>query len=84
MKPNQTAQAMLLVIVAMLLLPGIDAIAKWLSGSVSAGQVAWSRFAFQIAFMAPLVLRTQGQWFGPLLKLHFARGALICRSSDLS
>lgn len=68
---------MVLVIIAMLLLPGIDAIAKWLSGSVSAGQIAWSRFLFQIIFMAPFVIRTQGQWFGPLLKLHLARGALI-------
>ena len=39
---------MLLMLAAMLILPGIDAIAKWLSGAISSGQIAWSRFFFQI------------------------------------
>lgn len=74
---NATAQAMLMMIVAMLALPGIDAIAKWLAGSISSGQVTWSRFFFQILFMAPLLLRTRGPWFTPALWLHAARGAMI-------
>ena len=74
---NDTARAMLMMIVAMLALPGIDAIAKWLSGSVSSGQVTWSRFFFQIMLMAPLLLRTRGPWLTPNLWLHAARGALI-------
>ena len=68
---------MLMMIVAMLALPGIDAIAKWLAGSVSSGQVTWSRFFFQIIFMAPLLLRTRGAWLTPTLWLHAARGAMI-------
>jgi S-adenosylmethionine uptake transporter len=68
---------MLMMIVAMLALPGIDAIAKWLAGSISSGQVTWSRFFFQILFMAPLLLRTRGPWFTPALWLHAARGAMI-------
>jgi S-adenosylmethionine uptake transporter len=68
---------MLMMIVAMLLLPGIDAIAKWLSGSVSSGQVTWSRFLFQIILMSPLLLRTRGPWLTPALYLHAARGAMI-------
>jgi S-adenosylmethionine uptake transporter len=68
---------MLMMIVAMLALPGIDAIAKWLSGSISSGQVTWSRFFFQILLMAPLLLRTHGPWFTPTLWLHAARGAMI-------
>lgn len=68
---------MLMMIVAMLALPGIDAIAKWLAGSISSGQVTWSRFFFQIIFMAPLLLRTRGPWLTPTLWLHAARGALI-------
>ena len=74
---NSTARAMLMMIIAMLMLPGIDAIAKWLSGSVSSGQVTWSRFFFQIIFMFPLLLRTRGPWLTPALALHAARGSLI-------
>jgi len=66
-----------MMIIAMLMLPGIDAIAKWLSGSVSSGQVTWSRFFFQIIFMFPLLLRTRGPWLTPALALHAARGSLI-------
>jgi S-adenosylmethionine uptake transporter len=74
---NDTARAMAMMIIAMLMLPGIDAIAKWLSGSVSSGQVTWSRFFFQIILMSPLLLRTRGPWFTPALLLHAARGSLI-------
>jgi len=74
---NVTARAMIMMIVAMLALPGIDAIAKWLSGSVSSGQVTWSRFFFQIIIMSPLLLRTSGPWFTKALLLHAARGAMI-------
>ncbi|MDC1287313.1 DMT family transporter [Gammaproteobacteria bacterium] len=76
-KHNETARAMLMMIVAMLALPGIDAIAKWLAGSISSGQVTWSRFFFQIILMSPLLLRTRGPWLTPALWLHAARGALI-------
>jgi len=68
---------MAMMIAAMLMLPGIDAIAKWLAGSVSSGQVTWSRFFFQIILMSPLLLRTRGPWFTPTLVLHAARGSLI-------
>ncbi len=74
---NLTASAMVMMIAAMLMLPGIDAIAKWLSGSVSSGQVTWSRFFFQIILMSPLLLKTRGPWFTPSLALHAARGSLI-------
>jgi len=74
---NDTARAMIMMIAAMLILPGIDAIAKWLSGSVSSGQVTWSRFFFQIILMSPLLLMTHGPWFTQALLLHAARGALI-------
>jgi len=74
---NATSTAMLMMIVAMLALPGIDAIAKWLAGSVSSGQVTWSRFFFQIILMTPLLLRTRGKWLTPTLWLHAARGAMI-------
>ena len=78
---NSTAGAMAMMIAAMLMLPGIDAIAKWLSGSVSSGQVTWSRFFFQIILMSPLLLRTRGPWFKPTLVLHAARGSLIAMAT---
>ena len=74
---NSTATAMVMMVCAMLVLPGIDAIAKWLSASVSSGQVTWSRFFFQIILMSPLLLRTRGPWLTPALWLHAARGAMI-------
>lgn len=77
MHKNSTASAMAMMIAAMLMLPGIDAIAKWLSGSVSSGQVTWSRFFFQIILMSPLLLMTRGPWFTAALALHAARGSLI-------
>ena len=74
---NSTATAMTMMIAAMLVLPGIDAIAKWLSGTISSGQVTWSRFFFQIILMSPFLLKTKGAWFTPALWLHAARGAMI-------
>lgn len=74
---NSTATAMVMMVCAMLVLPGIDAIAKWLSASISSGQVTWSRFFFQIFLMSPLLLRTRGPWLTPTLWLHAARGAMI-------
>jgi len=65
------------MIIAMLMLPGLDAIAKWLSGSVSSGQVAFSRFLFQITLMSPLLFRTRGPWLTPTLGLHALRGSFI-------
>ena len=68
---------MILMAGAMLLLPVMDAIAKTLSDSVPAGQVAWSRFFFQVIYLAPFVLA--GGRFRPVghLGLHVLRGALI-------
>ncbi len=74
---------MMLMLVAMLILPGIDAIAKWLSGAISPGQVAWSRFFFQTLLMLPLFVRTPGRIFTRTLPLHALRGALIALATLL-
>ena len=78
---THSARAMLLMISAMLMLPGIDAIAKWLAGSVSSGQVSWSRFLFQVVLMLPFFLRTRGPWLTPTIWLHAARGAMIASAT---
>jgi S-adenosylmethionine uptake transporter len=82
-KNREYTTAMAMMITAMLMLPGLDAIAKWLSGSVSSGQVTWSRFFFQIILMAPLLLRTRGPWLTRTLFLHAARGFLIAAATLL-
>lgn len=74
---------MALMVAAMLMLPGIDAIAKWLSGGISSGQVAWSRFVFQTLLMLPLFLRARGPIVTRALPLHALRGALIALATLL-
>lgn len=74
---NSISQGMVLMVCAMLLLPGIDAIAKSLTGTVTPGQIAWSRFFFQVLLLAPFV------WWRGVFRLntaiwaHAARGFLI-------
>ncbi|MGI9411208.1 MAG: DMT family transporter, partial [Hyphomicrobiaceae bacterium] len=74
---QQVMLAMILMILAMLLLPAIDAIAKGLAGSVPPGQIAWSRFFFQLLLLAPFVLWRGGLEIGNYLWAHVARGVLI-------
>ena len=70
-------QGILLMVMAMLLLPGIDAIAKGLSGSLPAGEIAWSRFFFQTLYLLPFTLRG-GRWrLARLSWIDGARGGLI-------
>lgn len=76
-------QGMLLMVCGMLLLPGIDAIAKGLSGSVSPGQVAWSRFFFQTLILLPFVLRAGALRVRGRLWIHAARGFLIALATLL-
>lgn len=76
-------KAMLLMTVGMLIIPGIDAIAKWVSASISAGQVSWSRFVFQTLLMFPLFLRVPGMLFTPDIVIHVARGGLIALATLL-
>ncbi len=69
--------AMLLMVLATLILPGIDAIAKWLADTIPPGQIAWSRFLFQTLFMLPLFVRTRGRLFESGIWPHAVRGVLI-------
>lgn len=77
-KPTQQPQkAMALMFLAMLVVPGMDAIAKWLSASISAGQVVWCRFAFQTLMLLPFFLATRGKFILRDMPFHAARGALM-------
>lgn len=83
MSTEQPERAMLLMVVAMLMLPAIDAIAKSIGDTVPAGQVAWSRFAFQSLLMAPLALRVRFRPSLADLRVHAARGALLALATTL-
>ena len=74
---QHTQQAMALMILAMLIVPGMDAIAKWLSSSISAGQFVWCRFLFQTMFLLPFFWTTRGRMPLADLPLHVARGGLM-------
>lgn len=55
---SEVETGMLLMAATMLVVPGMDAIAKLLTDTLSPGQIALGRFAFQTACLLPLVLMT--------------------------
>ena len=61
---------------AMLILPAIDAIAKGLSDTISAGEVAWVRHFFQVIFLLPFLTRHSFSIEGPIW-VHISRGVLM-------
>lgn len=71
--------------IAMVLLPGQDIIAKYVSDTVSAGALSWARFFLQCVFTLPFILYFQGTrgLIPNRLWLNVLRGALIATSSTL-
>ncbi len=70
-------RAMMIMVFAMLLLPTIDAIAKLLSATVPSGVISWSRFVFQVAFLAPFAIPRWRDWRKSPWLIHAARGVLL-------
>lgn len=66
---------------AMLFLPLMDIIAKYLSGELAPGQIAWSRFLFQSLLLLPFALRLSAQWGATPWYTHAARGFLIAAAT---
>jgi RarD protein len=54
--PANVRRGMLLLAAGATIAPGMHAIAKGLSGSLSPGQITWARFFFQLIFLLPVVL----------------------------
>jgi drug/metabolite transporter (DMT)-like permease len=83
--PREVMRGLGLVIVAMILLPGQDTVAKYISTVVSPGQINWARFFLQTLFTVPFLLYFQG--VGGLIPNrlwpNLMRGALIACSSML-
>ena len=79
----RAAQCFLLMATAMIVLPGMDATAKYLSTSISPLQVTWGRFFFQTVVLLPIIIVIEG-WRGlwpNRLAGNVARGALIAIAS---
>ena len=76
-------KAVALMVIAMLMLPSIDAIAKLLSTSIPAGQISWARFIFQSALMAPFVAAGLRRRRPSQLGIQALRGILIATTTVL-
>ncbi len=68
---------MLMMAAGVIVIPGIDAIAKHLSTTLPPGQIAASRFLFQLIFLLPVILIMKRRLSSQHLILNAFRGALI-------
>ena len=68
---------MLMMAAGVIVIPGIDAIAKYLSDELAPGQIAASRFLFQLIFLLPIVLITKRPFVSRYVGVNALRGALI-------
>ena len=75
---HDVVRGMLIMSIAVLMLPGLDAFAKLAAATVPSGQVAWFRFVFQALVLMPLVLwRHRGWPRVARIPIHALRGALM-------
>ena len=83
--PRDVMRGLGFVIAAMIVLPGQDTIAKYISDTISPGAITWARFLMQSLFTLPFLLYFQG--VGGLVPKRLwpnvVRGALIATSSTL-
>jgi len=70
-------KGMALMALAMLLVPGIDAVAKLLSATLPPGQVAFGRFVAQTVVLLPLMLVLRRPVRTAQPAVHAARGLLL-------
>lgn len=74
---SQTEIGMLLMAMAMLILPGIDAVAKSLAGIIPPAEIALARFVVQSTVLLPFALRLGVGGPLPVVAANAARGTLI-------
>ena len=74
---SSTETGMLMMAAGVIIIPGIDAIAKLLSSTLAPGQIAASRFLFQLVFLLPIILFLGRRFRSQHLLLNAIRGALI-------
>ncbi len=82
---KRRSQGIVLMVIAMLLLPGIDAIAKSLADRIPVVQIVWARFFFQSIIVGAAALRwLPGGLARPVaLPSQLARGVLIALATVL-
>jgi len=73
----------LMIVAAMLLIPCIDAIAKYMSDEISPGQLSWARFVFQATFLIGIVAVRKEFYLGRNVWKHIGRGVLISTATLL-
>jgi S-adenosylmethionine uptake transporter len=77
---SDAATGLLFMTTAMLVVPIIDAIAKYLAGTIPPVEIAWLRFVVSSSLLVPFVIWRDGGFAAlrlPHLHLHFLRGAGI-------
>lgn len=74
---------MLFMVVAMLVVPGMDALAKLLTDTLSPGLITLARFLFQTLLLLPLMLVLRRPLGTRRLGLHAVRGSLIALATLL-
>ncbi|MGI9508813.1 MAG: DMT family transporter [Geminicoccaceae bacterium] len=74
---------MLMMAAGVIVIPGIDAIAKFLSETLPPGQIAASRFLFQLALLLPIVLVAGRPLRSRHPGLNALRGGLIASATLL-
>lgn len=80
---SDLSTAMALMAAAMLVVPVMDAIGKYLAPTVPSGQIAWSRFFFQLLYLAPFFFFARLPQSLSELAIHAARGGLIALATTL-
>lgn len=70
-------RGVMLIVAAMMLLPGIDAIAKFTADQLSPGQLSWGRFTFQALYLLAFVAMGDGFALKGTTWKHVGRGVLM-------
>jgi drug/metabolite transporter (DMT)-like permease len=74
---------MILIAAGAFIAPGIHAIAKSLGDTLSAGQIAWTRYLLQLAFLLPFVWISHGGRIPSPSLTHGIRGLLLAAAALL-
>jgi len=82
--PQSTIErGMILMVAGAFIAPGIHAIAKSLGDTLSAGQIAWTRFFLQLVFLLPFVWINHGGRIPSPSLTHGIRGLLLAAAALL-
>jgi drug/metabolite transporter (DMT)-like permease len=76
-------RGMILMAAGALTVPGVHAIAKGLSDTMSVGQIAWARYFFQFAFLLPVIWFAHGGRIPSPSMGQAVRGVLLAASGLL-